>query len=527
MKHKRDLKSTEKEQLLQQRPNRPNTDPTWIHSMKRNIKRQGSLSVIQERYDHLLLCSQQIPLLCKDITTLQNKINEYESYLDDCFTIPFNPSCDSCAKQSWKITYDRYDQELPSLQNSLQTLHTQIQSYQSPLIQTPLVYSDHEPYLASLLLLMTSTERYLESLKRYETEKVLHTAYDKWFTAYTLIATQLDDMNRAYDRCEAERREAERIRTEKELEHSWYNSLHRFRSAVAVYNTHLHTEHAALIEKHDYLQSLLRKETLCQQLHNIQSILTVYPAWIKWKEQCNMVADISLRIREFEVMLRYGSNTSLTPSPLLLSERAKQYLQITTTLSGLFGSYRKWIYTTHIAPLIHSRVNHVLSTICDQIHFESEWLDTIDYLSWFIRDGTSRVVLEKSSGFQRFIVGIAMRVALRDIGLSRIQYSDLFIDEGFTACDVDHLEKVPSFLQGLLHFYKSIYLVTHLEDLKACSPHHIYISRDANGLAHIQSIDNTTSTHVVSIPIKKRGRPPKKSKTNHTPAASPSNDPSS
>ena len=78
-----------------------------------------------------------------------------------------------------------------------------------------------------------------------------------------------------------------------------------------------------------------------------------------------------------------------------------------------------------------------------------------------------------------------MRVSINQIGLNRVCFKELFIDEGFTACDVDNLEKVPDFLRGLLKFYDNIYLATHLEELKAFADAQMYIAHK-NGLSQIQ-----------------------------------------
>jgi len=178
-----------------------------------------------------------------------------------------------------------------------------------------------------------------------------------------------------------------------------------------------------------------------------------------------------------------------------------------------FKGYKEWLYKEHIGKLIQRKVNDVLELICDErpLYLEYEWLDKIDTLSWFIRDGASRPVIEKASGFQRFIVGIAMRVAINQIGLNRVRFSELFIDEGFTACDADNLDRVPDFLRGMLRFYDNIYLATHLEDLKVCADQQVYIKRD-NGLSQIQYCDEDTlrSVEVAGAGKKKRtGRPPK------------------
>jgi DNA repair exonuclease SbcCD ATPase subunit len=54
----------------------------------------------------------------------------------------------------------------------------------------------------------------------------------------------------------------------------------------------------------------------------------------------------------------------------------------------------------------------------------------------------------------------------------------LFLDEGFVACDADHLVLAPSFLRNLLGIYQSVVLFTHLEELKDAADLQINIHRD-------------------------------------------------
>ena len=555
LKTERDTKRTEKDRLSDQRPNKPTKDNAWIASIKYNIKYQGSLAVIQDRYDHLLYTSLQIPICIRKIDLLVDKINEYTLYITQCDALPFNPQCDACAQQSWKVTFDTYTIELPTIQTALDDALTELSSYQSSHINAPFTYDDHAQYTTTLDTSLKTMKLYLASLKQYEIERVLHASYDIWKTSYDTVNASSDRLEKcyadselqlkrnhtllqnaeldlqklsavaerqsAYDayRIEYERRLVERSELQLQLDRAWFHCLYAYRYAVAMYLRGVSVIRLRNTVERDSLrlhcEQLETKITLEKHAQHLEAIISAYPFWMAWKTVCDKETTLTLRVNELEVILRNGTVGDTNSSTLLL-QQTKQYSGIVSSLADLFGGYRKWIYTTHIAPLIQLRMNRVLRMICDNLLFESEWLDAIDSLSWFIRDGTSRVVLEKSSGFQRFIVGIAMRMALRDIGFCRIQHSDLFIDEGFTACDTDHLEKVPSFLQGLLHFYKSIYLVTHLEDLKACSPHHIYIDRDETGLAHMRSTttcssDNSNTVAItVTVPAKKRGgRPPK------------------
>ena len=136
------------------------------------------------------------------------------------------------------------------------------------------------------------------------------------------------------------------------------------------------------------------------------------------------------------------------------------------TILNLLASYQMWIYRDQVIPLICSSVNNLLNVMgLEETHrLTCRFYAENTVLDWFLGDPP----IERASGFQRFICSLAMRIALSRIGASEIRNKQLFLDEGFTACDSDNLTKVPGFLQGLLcsALYDSIILVTHLEELK-------------------------------------------------------------
>ena len=91
-----------------------------------------------------------------------------------------------------------------------------------------------------------------------------------------------------------------------------------------------------------------------------------------------------------------------------------------------------------------------------------------------------------------------MRITMSHLGICRIAYENLIIDEGFTACDGENLEKVPAFLKKLLadKLYRGVMLATHLEDLKACGDKQVSIERTI-GIARL-----CAGTYVNVVPIK-------------------------
>jgi DNA repair exonuclease SbcCD ATPase subunit len=69
------------------------------------------------------------------------------------------------------------------------------------------------------------------------------------------------------------------------------------------------------------------------------------------------------------------------------------------------------------------------------------------------------ISVSQASGFQRFAISTALRMTL----FNNKSCSQLFIDEGFTACDKLNLSIVPSFLARLLNIYNSIIIVSHID----------------------------------------------------------------
>lgn len=544
----------EKDLLSENRPNKPTVSVQWIEQFKQDIPLHGSFENAIQRRDTLSYSIQQIHILCNQITTLRSKIYDIDNYIQECTNVPFNPKCSSCKKQGWKIKYDSYLKERPALQMALdQAIQALLlHSDKSELSLTPETYME---YVSDINQTLLHTTTYISSYEIYVRENTLYEEYTHWNTLYDTLKNKLDPLEIEYDsyekqlkhhndtitrasndkhsceskltqiqlrRSEYESYQTEYIHRSKEyaLAHdqlvlSWFHKLYKYREIITFCIDSL-TQKICVKDKEieditQAIQNTTLKSSLTTQASHMRGILDAYPSWISFKECTTKEKELSLLIREFETQLRGTSLQSTDQSPILrIIENAKQYAHISSWLDSLFEDYRKWLYTSHIAPIIHTKVNNVLSMISDDnLLIDSDWLDAIDTLSWFIKNRSSRVIIEKSSGFQRFIVGIAIRVTFHQIGFCRIRYDQLFIDEGFTTCDTDNLEKVPSFLKGLLQFYNSIYLVTHLEDLKSFTDHHIYISRDNEGLSQIiHGPDNSIMT-VTNEPIKKRGRPPK------------------
>jgi len=236
----------------------------------------------------------------------------------------------------------------------------------------------------------------------------------------------------------------------------------------------------------------------------LSGLVAAYPCW--QRETALRAEEISAVAKGSELRLRITQSAVSNGTALVAAAKKKIEVRqrLVEVLAIAFTSYRQWLYKDKLRPLIQNAVNGLLVNICDgrPLFLEAEWLDAIDTFAWFLRDGSSRPIIEKASGFQRFIVGMAMRIAMSRLGICKVVYDQLFIDEGFTACDGANLEKTPAFLKALLSSYSSVLLATHLEELKSCGDQQVLIRRsDLSGIASIQA--GTIRVLVPENPVKR------------------------
>ena len=543
----------EKDLIQERRPNRPIRIPEWLQETEKTLKGFDLNQTIQKK-DEYQIAFDKIPILCEKILNNDNDRIKLNTRIDACKNTPFNSDCYACKQQAWRIDYEEAVQELKEKDDLDLKLMTDLQNYCCLDIELQIdSYEEYKSIIKKELEIFTFKILLFEEFQKENTISELYLKWDKenqivaksyhdLDLSVTKQSKQLKDLESQLSASKLERMRCESLlqsisrkkedfelyqsdRTErlKEVENAkeaiqrdWMYQLFQYRSHISQLLDMLQTEIVGLKEKRSFATEQLwmaqERDQLVLEESQLTKNLSVYPYWLEWKSEMETKKNLERTICELEFMIANGTVSDSKELQLKMGELREQS-NLIEFISNTFVGYREWIYKERIAPMIQRRVNHVLALICDDrpLSLETEWLEKIDTLSWFIRDGTSRPIIEKASGFQRFICGIALRVAFHQLGVCRIGYDQLFIDEGFTSCDIDNLEKVPSFLSGLLRIYRSICLVTHLEELKHYSPTHIHISRDADGLSQIRfgHVSSEVSSEVFFSEKKKTGRPAK------------------
>jgi DNA repair exonuclease SbcCD ATPase subunit len=127
-------------------------------------------------------------------------------------------------------------------------------------------------------------------------------------------------------------------------------------------------------------------------------------------------------------------------------------------------------------PEIEKEVNSILSQVVDYtIQFETDGKNIVPYVVYEY----GRWPIELTSGYERFVASVAIRVALTEISnLPRCNM--LCVDEGFGTLDPDNLASMPTLFSLLKNYYDFVLVISHLDVLKDAVDKQIEVRRDGN-----------------------------------------------
>jgi DNA repair exonuclease SbcCD ATPase subunit len=135
------------------------------------------------------------------------------------------------------------------------------------------------------------------------------------------------------------------------------------------------------------------------------------------------------------------------------------------TIIEKFKTYRVDLYNNYILKGLVAEANRFIKTTChdNTKAFELEYniTDVKDniHINWMIKTKDGVNSTNQASGFQRFVISLALRMSL----FTKRRCQQIFFDEGFTACDKNNLSIVPAFLKGLLKIFESVIVVSHID----------------------------------------------------------------
>jgi exonuclease SbcC len=93
--------------------------------------------------------------------------------------------------------------------------------------------------------------------------------------------------------------------------------------------------------------------------------------------------------------------------------------------------------------------------------------------------------VETLSGGESFLTSLALALALADLSRGRAQLNSLFLDEGFGTLDTETLDIAIAALEGLRMQGRSIFLISHIQELTRRLPVKINVKKQGNGSSSI------------------------------------------
>lgn len=374
----------------------------------------------------------------KELEGNKKIIKGYEEY-------PFNPECSECARTPWKLHLN----DLLSRQNKLVKKLSKMENLNKmekeiKIIENQLLYMNEiELMLPAIeyqeyqnfktyeqLSKQLEINEYIELLESQKFEK-----YNDWIKKYTHIKDQIQNYRNS-------------------------ENYIKYMEDCKIYGTTLENSNKLAILKHR-LKEEIKEMKLQQCIYDAKNVLLTYE--IKNIERDLLNERINLASLEKDQSLFENQELSKFEIAKDLANSQEKLKSLEYIISALSG-YQIWIYKNQVLPIICANVNLVLDAMgLDQdLRLNFKFYNDGNNIDWFL----GKTPFERASGFQKFICSLGMRIALSKIGASEIRNKQMFLDEGFTACDTDNLQKVPQFLTGLLTMYDAIVLVTHLEELK-------------------------------------------------------------
>ena len=94
--------------------------------------------------------------------------------------------------------------------------------------------------------------------------------------------------------------------------------------------------------------------------------------------------------------------------------------------------------------------------------------------------------VETLSGGESFLTSLALALALADLSRGRAQLNSLFLDEGFGTLDTETLDTAIAALEGIRMQGRSIFVISHIQELMRRLPVKINVKKEGNGSSSVQ-----------------------------------------
>ena len=294
------------------------------------------------------------------------------------------------------------------------------------------------------------------------------TKQEKKIKIITLDQEEIERHIKQYDQVKQKKSNYEKDNLKTNLEKGkWHNTILTSEKELEVLLTQEreYNENKELIDNKGSLTKELKKEK------------NLYLEKEKEKNEC-----------QNKLLEHYKENGSLEQKIKSLNEKKQNLIDLQEEYSA-YDLFTRCMHSNGIAydiikkklPVINEEVGKILANVVDfEVFFEAD----DKKLNIFIKHPHhDQRPIEMGSGAEKTLAAMAIRLAL--LSVSSLPKSDIFIlDEPGTALDVDNMDGFISILELIKTYFKTVILISHLDNLKDCVDQQIVIDKK-EGFAHI------------------------------------------
>jgi len=493
------------------------------------------------------------------LTHLRSELDNVESQLKEVGQVKYNPKCASCNENPFRLKAEQLlaSQKATQAKVAAATAELTTLTNGQPLDHLQSVYATWRALHSDKMLSYINADKRASTLNT-ELKTLRISAAEKEETREELDYENLVIIN---EFCDLKKRH--QVATASVAGARYFKELQEWNAAAAVADLDATIQKVADATAHAYAIDLQETKNLVKERDELMAsverfsraqkrtteltaIIAAYPHYTMYQQLDAKYRPLSSEQSSLEAQIRqaqaiHGKLQQARTQAQRIADFRAVLEQRTATIKALadaFDNYTDFVYPSRVGPAIESAVNTVLNSIAlpRPIRLQAQWDG--GHFNWLVQDGTQSPPYEKCSGAQRFFVSLALRFAFSRMGASNMINAQIFLDEGFTACDVETMERVPTLLNSLLketEYLQTIFLVSHMDTLKSTATRSIQITRGAHAsqlqigerreaprakatkttvgvAAPLQPTDAAEEGEVmeaVPIPTKRRGRPKK------------------
>jgi DNA repair exonuclease SbcCD ATPase subunit len=462
---------------------------------------------ISEKYDKFTL---QLINIRKEIKKLINSIKEVKEQSKD---YPYNPDCECCRKQPWKLHLNNLEDKLEkikiekkelneklcillnvdekiSLNDENIKLKEEIKELEKWLNNYELL-NDNKEYFERMIIFYNDINKIDKDIKDIGQDILDNERKLEILDKDIINAKNFEENNKKYIMMKENLNKMQTDRENLKDYELYYNKCREYHQIFYKKMKYEKTKVKFIIDGNIQLKDIKDDLNYWNKLYKVKPKMDEYENDMK---RLKMRTDLFSKVSGQYISLKseYKKYEEIKDRNNKIDEtitKLKNYQNIYIHISELFSDYRIWLYKEKILPIIKENVNMIIRNLMGNEELGIGYSFKGDTFIFNLQNGENNPLIEKASGFQRFICGLAMRIVLSKLGISSIKSEQLFIDEGFSSCDNDNLLRVPDFLSSLIYndLYKNIVVVSHLKQIKDSATIEINIDRNIQkGLSSIK-----------------------------------------